>query len=536
MAPPNILVVMTEHHRGDWTEFNSDLPLKTPNLKKLGENGVYINQAVCPSPLCVPSRACFASGREYDNCDIVDNGQNYPLHQSTFYRLLRDEAGYHTMMCGKFDMAKPLHAFHENGNRDFSENNEEDKKENNRLLEGWHESAKEFIRGKNLMEEWGISDGIDNGGKFDGVNCFKRGKPGPYLTYLKGRGKAKKHVRDLRMRGYLRTHACPLTQDEYCDDWINRQALKLLGRAPSDKPWYLQINFNGAHSPWDVTKGMKEDIENRDPDYPDASQRIWPFENRSNKIRQNFSAQVENIDKLFGELIEYLEQTDQLENSIVVFTADHGEMLLDHNLRGKRHPFHPSTNVPMMIFGPNVQARGLQELPAETIDLVGTFLDYAGIDIPSSMDCKSMKSFLEGETDDLPRNVVRSGLYRWRMAFDGRYKLVCGFEKDTFKDRFLRNSLTGNQKTVVKDPLILYDLEKDAKETRNIAAKHPEIVSRLMKDLVIPPKDGKSLYAGEGDLSNKFRGEIIGTCKKCKIVAKLSMFKGKPICDQCGRK
>src|SRR6056297_2258799 len=93
---PNFLLIMTEHHRGDWTELNQNLPLKTPNLKELGEEGAYFNHAVCPSPLCVPSRCCFASGREYDNCDINDNQQFYALHQTSFYKLLKDQAGYHT--------------------------------------------------------------------------------------------------------------------------------------------------------------------------------------------------------------------------------------------------------------------------------------------------------------------------------------------------------------------------------------------------------------------------------------------------------
>src|SRR6056297_70795 len=95
---PNFLLIVTEHHRGDWTEFNPEIPIKTPNIKKFGGEGVYFNNAVCPSPLCSPSRICLAAERKYDNCEIADNNQCYPLHHTSFYEILRDQAGYHTMM------------------------------------------------------------------------------------------------------------------------------------------------------------------------------------------------------------------------------------------------------------------------------------------------------------------------------------------------------------------------------------------------------------------------------------------------------
>ena len=134
---PNILFFFPDQHRYDWVGTNPGVPVRTPNLDTLGERGVRFTNAVCPSPLCAPSRACLAAGKEYDRCRVADNGVNYPLDQQTFYGLLRDtpgaggaDPGYHVAGCGKFDLAKAMH--------------------------DWG------VDGKRLLPEWGFSDGVDN--------------------------------------------------------------------------------------------------------------------------------------------------------------------------------------------------------------------------------------------------------------------------------------------------------------------------------------------------------------------------------------
>src|SRR5437660_42258 len=102
---PNILFIFPDQLRFDWTGLNPEVAVRTPNLNKLAAQGVRFNRAIVASPLCAPSRACLASGREYDSCGVPSNQMDFPLHQQTYYRLLRD-GGYHVTCCGKVDLAK----------------------------------------------------------------------------------------------------------------------------------------------------------------------------------------------------------------------------------------------------------------------------------------------------------------------------------------------------------------------------------------------------------------------------------------------
>src|SRR5262245_42416095 len=95
---PNILFVFPDQLRYDWTGLNSKLPLRTPNINALAARGTTFTKNVVASPLCAPSRACLASGREYDRCGTPDNQTNFPLDMPTFYSLLRT-GGYHVLGC-----------------------------------------------------------------------------------------------------------------------------------------------------------------------------------------------------------------------------------------------------------------------------------------------------------------------------------------------------------------------------------------------------------------------------------------------------
>jgi arylsulfatase A-like enzyme len=96
---PNILFLFPDQHRPDWVQGSPGIPVPTPNLSRLAALGTRFDRTLAASPVCAPSRACLASGREYDRCGVVGNGKSYPLDQSTFFRQLRD-SGYHTMTCG----------------------------------------------------------------------------------------------------------------------------------------------------------------------------------------------------------------------------------------------------------------------------------------------------------------------------------------------------------------------------------------------------------------------------------------------------
>eukprot|EP00971_Amphidinium_carterae_P313671 6234290-Amphidinium_carterae.1 len=111
LSKPNLLLLFPDQWRYDWDGLTKpggkELPLKMPTLKKVASDGVRFTQAYVPAPVCAPSRACLASGREYDRARVPDNTYDYPAvdQQPTIYGLLRN-AGYHTMVVGKDDLLK----------------------------------------------------------------------------------------------------------------------------------------------------------------------------------------------------------------------------------------------------------------------------------------------------------------------------------------------------------------------------------------------------------------------------------------------
>ncbi|MBY0504060.1 MAG: sulfatase-like hydrolase/transferase [Bryobacteraceae bacterium] len=425
--PPNLLFLFPDQLRHDFIEPNdARIPVRTPNLKRLAAEGVRFTRAVTPAPLCAPARACLASGLEYDRCRVPTNAQNYPLDQPTLYQMLR-QGGYHVMGCGKFDLHKP--------ELDWG------------------------LDGKRLIREWGFSDGIDNEGKHDGTRAFQlAGRPkGPFLAYLDQRGLAHLHVEDYEKRkSKADVFPTPLPDESYGDNWIARNGLALLDAAPRGKPWFLQVNFNGPHDPWDITASMEQRCRGTSFSGPNRSTQLTLEQHVA--VRQNYAAMIENIDRLVGDFLAKVKQRGEEANTLVVFASDHGEMLGDHDLWAKRHPYQGSTGVPLIVRGPGVRAGRVVKDPATTLDVTATFLDYAGLPRPAGMDSRSLRPWLTGGRN--PRDYVLSGMDDWRLVLQGDYKYVRGWKK------------TG--------PL-LFHLGRDPQENDNLVASQPALAARMAK-------------------------------------------------------
>lgn len=232
--------------------------------------------------------------------------------------------------------------------------------------------------------------------------------------------------------------------------------LELIRQSPSDKPWSLQVNFAGPHSPWDITQSMAELYRGVPFPQPNRNNQLPP--ETHNAIRENYSAMVENIDRWLGIFLEELEKRDELNRTLIVFSSDHGEMLGDHNRWSKSLPYHPSVGVPLVTWGTGVQNGAVSELPTTILDLTATFLEYAGIPVPDEMDSRSLKPLLEGKTET-HREYVISGLGDWCMVFDGQYKCIKGFG----------------------DTPLLFDLKADPLENHNLANAIPDEAVGLMQ-------------------------------------------------------
>lgn len=426
MPAPNFLFIFPDQHRWDWTGENPDLPLNTPNLDSLAALGTRFETCYTPSPICAPARACLATGRDYHRCGVATNKDNTPLELPTYFRHLRD-AGYQVCGVGKYDIHK--------GDGDWG------------------------IDGSMLLDEYGFTCGIDNEGKGAAIASYlKNGNrpKGPYMKFLDDRGLAQTHV-DM----YMPTWKIPekrlnfeavtkLPDDAYCDNYVAENALYFLDHFEKDKPWHLWINFVGPHDPYDVTPGMRARWENVEFPPPADSTDTEAATVR----RQNYAAMIENIDRHVGRLIEMVRLRGELDNTIIVYCSDHGEMLGDHDRWAKSVWFEPSVHVPLIVAGQHIPAGRTSSALVSMHDLAATFLDYAGAAPLAESDARSMRPVLEGASDQ-HREYLFSSLDHqgvWDLVFDGRYKYVTGGQAGE----------------------ALYDMQEDPNEMQNIAATSPE--------------------------------------------------------------
>ncbi len=443
-APPNILLFFPDQLRYDWTGANKNLALRTPHLDKLAARGTTFNNCCCASPLCAPSRACLAAGVEYDQCGVPGNAKNYPLDQVTHYSLLRD-SGYHVMGCGKFDLHKPEPSW--------------------------------GIEGLHLIPEWGFSTGIDSAGKWDAIRWGMEEPCDPYTYHLHTNGQAETHHKDFLKRREIGTFAAtfptPLAEEFYCDNWIGAQGVRLLREAPQDKPWYLAVNFAGPHEPVDITERMDALYHGVDFPQPNRSTEFTPEKHIA--IRRNYAAMIENLDQWLGRFIGEIESRGDLDNTVIVFSSDHGEMLGDHNLWMKRLPQQGSVGVPLTVAGPRIRQGAVSDALASVMDLAATFLDYGGVEPPAHMDSRSLRPVLEGVSAS-HREFLLSGLDPWRCVTDGRLKLIRGYAGGpAVSNADTKPYAEANESTAP----MLFDIHEDPFENNNLAERSKTDVERL---------------------------------------------------------
>lgn len=437
---PNILFFFSDQHRGDWMPYDegvkraqgvADLDLRTPHIRAMMDRGTAFCSAYSPAPVCAPARACLASGQRYRKCRVYQNNVNYDPALPSFYGALR-ENGYYVTGTGKFDLNKADLYWGD----------------------GFHE----------LLRQMGFSSACDSEGKMDTIWAAMRGEPGPYGKMLAQAGWLEAHKEDMLDRGSSDIPS-PLPPAYYADNWIGEKSKDLLRGMPKDKPWFLQVNFSGPHDPWDITREMKDAMDGRR--FPDAAE--CPFAEKNQGVRQNYAAMIENIDRIIGECLDVLARQGFLENTLVVYAADHGEMMGDHGLYGKSKPEQGSIHIPLVIDASHLGGKPgrCYSSPVELQDLAATFLDYAGVTPGYKMDSKSLKPAVEGSDEkvrefavsELIQNDRNGPITSFAAVTDGKWKLI----------------LRAGQ------PDRLYDLEHDPFECSNVAQQHPEEVARMRR-------------------------------------------------------
>ena len=434
---PNLLFLFPDQWRWDWLGCHDGsvtpygkVPVRTPNLDALAQRGVRFTQCRTNSPVCASARACLAQGVRYERCGVPSNGYNTPVDSDTIFRRLRD-AGCRTACTGKTDLQKQ--SVHKG-------------------LDGWTPAIGQlgFVESANQCGKWAA---VASGGE----------RPAdPYMASLHASGWAAAHLADYQRRrsdgkgGTISAHATPLPRVHYTDDFCGRQALDMLTRWPTQPsgedayPWMLWVNFPGPHEPFDPPAELARRYNGVDFPPPVAVPDDAPPQDHR-QLRRNYAAMCEGIDQWVGRLLAAIEARGEIDNTVVLFASDHGEMLGDHGKWGKSVPHEGSVRVPLIAAGPGIPEGETRDDLVELIDIGATMLAAAGLDVPATYDARPL-SIHGGE----PRDRQVSALGDWRMVCDGRWKLV---QREGQPDE-------------------LYDLEIDPAEVTNVAGEHADVVTR----------------------------------------------------------
>ena len=450
----NILLLFSDQHRGDWMPFRNPETafLRMPHIRGLMDRGTTFTHAATNSPLCVPARACLALGQGYEHCGTWNNDYCCPLDRPSVYRVLRDH-GYEVSGVGKFDLHKPIMHW---GN-------------------GWIDQ----------LGKLGFTRAIENEGKGDAVWAYRHDQPGPYAAHMDAKGLMEGYAVDhlRRAKDSLDALASDIAEEDYADNWVTENGRKQLREmAATGAPWFLTVNFSGPHDPWDVTPRMKAEWEHRDIPLPEGGtldrQRLLA-------VRQNYAAMLENIDRNIGILVEDLKALGQYEDTVIIYSADHGEMLGDRDRFFKSIPYGPSVHIPLVISGGGALEGHICHELVQLHDLAATIADFAGLTMPEGTDARSLRP-LATRTDAPPiRSFQYAALY---PQFREKDDPIPGYEDlDRYRQRHFAKG-TGWRSVTTKDHryieyldgrVELFDLNADPGETKNIAYEHPELTARF---------------------------------------------------------
>jgi len=436
---PNILWLMTDEQRADSMGYEGHPWAHTPNLDRVAQAGVRFTSTYTPSPVCVSARACMLTGRAGSSIGMLNNHHVLDPDAPGFLTWRFAAAGYQVASFGKHHYQCARQAFDVEGGS------------------GLGERVHPFYYRVPVDKE--------------DADVVKHKGPFPWLFA----GRFPGQVADTpEMRNV-----------DLALDWVRR-------RDPG-RPFFLRLSFLAPHTPV-VTPAPFDTLV--DPDCIDlpidrpetgqfattthrehlvelaGTQRMTDEE--IGRTRQCYYGYVACVDDIFGQLLDELRSTGELDNTIIAYVSDHGTHLGDHGFFQKQSFWEASVRVPMFFSGPGIQEREeAVTSPVNTGSLLPTLLDMVGLGVPEVVEFPSLASTLRGDVVDEPSPVfseIDFGVWCYRdgdryvMIRDGDWKLAL------YRDPGSRGQRAGTEDRM------LYNLADDPGEYCNLAAD-PAFVS-----------------------------------------------------------
>ena len=441
---PNILLIMTDQHRWDYLGCAGADFVDTPNIDRLAASGVRFTNAFTNAPICAPARIGLATGMHPARIGTLDNQSYLPSHLPTYYQRLRD-SGYRVGCVGKLDLAKP------------------DK------YNGRHGDRPAVYR-------WGFTHPEEVEGKMHAAQGDPTAPHGPYTHYLRDKGRLTTFWEDYRKRasdGWIvgAPQDSVLPTEDFQDCYIGRRAAQWIESIADDFPWHLFVSFVGPHDPFDPPTEYAEQF--RDAAMPDAIPKSlegkpqWALNRQKEftteelaQIRRQYCALIKLIDDQVGAILDALETRKMLDNTVIIFTSDHGEMLGDHGLFQKQVPYEPSIHIPLIVAGRAIAQGKESDALVDMYDLNPTICALAGVAAAPDMDARSFDGILRGNQTE-HRQDIHIAMPNYRGIRNRRHKFVDN----------------------VNDVPELYDLMNDPGERHNVADECPDQVADMREGL-----------------------------------------------------
>jgi arylsulfatase len=441
---PNILWICTDQQRSDTLGTYGNTHVKTPHIDKLADDGTLFEHCYSQSPVCTPSRACFLTGRYPRTARNRQNGADIPETEVLVTRMLAD-AGYTCGLSGKLHLSTCHPAVCKTVER--------------RINDGYSEF------------HWSHDSGAGWGDHNE------------YLAWLTEKGTTFETPTHPDCEHVSTGMPAALHQTTWCAE----KAIDFMKkRADDGEPWLFSVNIFDPHHAFNpppeylarylddldaipLPNYVEGELNNKPPVQQNDHQGAYGnagalahdtmTEQDHRMIRAAYWAMCDLIDDQVGRMLAALDKHGMRENTIVIFTSDHGEMLGDHGIYLKGPYFYDcAVRVPLIMSMPaTIKAQRVQAL-VELTDLPQTILDACGIDHHPGMQGKSLWPILTGKTESHHRDDVYCEYYnampfhkeptsQFTMVRTAQHKLVVDHGNNTGE---------------------LYDLEKDPGENANL--------------------------------------------------------------------
>lgn len=485
---PNILFIMSDDHAYQAISAYGHGLNETPNIDRLADEGVIFTRATVTNSICAPSRAVLLTGKHSFVNGKVDNVQPFDWDQPNFPKLMQAN-GYQTAMIGKihldgipqgFDFSMVLPGQGQYYNPDF-------------LIEGKRVRKEGYCT--EIITETTL-DWLKNKRDPDKPFCVLYHQKAPHRNWLpapkyvnlyddktfdppanffddyEGRGTAAKE-QEMQVDGHAQWgHDFKLIVDPSGD---STGFIRDLNRMNEEQ----RANWMAAY------EGENQEFLNDMPEGKDLS--LWKF----NRYIKDYLRTIKSVDDGVGEVLDYLDESGLAENTIVVYTSDQGFYLGEHGWFDKRFMYEESFRTPLLIRYPKEIKPGTKtDKLVQNLDFAPTFLDYAGIEAPESMQGESFRKLVAGETGEW-RDAVYYTYYEYPSVH--MVKRHYGVATDRYKLMHFYYDI---------DEWEMYDLETDPAEMKNIYGDpaYADVQKMLHQKL----EELREYYGDSDELNDKY--------------------------------